>query len=68
MPSPRKLSDASIRMLEATLNVDTTMKVGRMFGRMWRIIIMPPEVPMVRAAFTYSLFFSPSTSPRTMRA
>ena len=68
MPRPRKLSDASIRMLEATLRVDTTINVGRIFGRICRSIIILPEVPMVRAALMYSLFFRPSTSLRTIRA
>lgn len=33
MPTPRKLRDASVMMLPATLMVDTTIKEGHTLGR-----------------------------------
>ena len=38
------------------------------FGSTWRTMIRTGDSPITRAAWTYSLFFSTSTEPRTVRA
>ena len=52
VPMPRKLSDASSRMAEATHSVISTTIGAEMFGTMWRKMIIGVRTPTAIAAST----------------
>ena len=68
MPSPRNESVASSAIAWATCTVATTMSGGRQLGRMWRNSTRGVLYARHTAASTYSLRFSTSALPRTVRA
>ena len=68
MPTPKKLREASVMMLEATDMVETTMNEGHTLGRMWWKMMDSDEAPMVLDALTNSFSFRRSTSERIRRA
>ncbi|MNI53788.1 hypothetical protein D3C73_1086420 [compost metagenome] len=68
MPKPKKLREASIIIVVATLIVDMTIKEDMTLGRICVKIILTSLAPTALAAFTKSRSFTLSTSPRTTRA
>ena len=52
VPMPRKLSDASSRIAEATQSVISTTIGAAMFGTTWRKMITGVRTPMAIAAST----------------
>ena len=52
----------------AMLIVASTSTGPRTLGSRWRRMIPSGEMPITRAAWTYSLFFSTIVEPRTVRA
>ena len=67
-PTPRKDSVASVMMARPRLMVAITSTGPVTLGSTWRTMISTGDRPITRAAWTYSLFFSTSTEPRTVRA
>ena len=55
-------------MASATWIVEITSTGVMVFGRICRNMMGQRLKPITRAASTYSLFFSPSTEARTVRA
>ncbi len=68
IPNPRKLRAASLMTALATWMVEMTITDVRVLGRTCRTMIILLLSPITRAASTYSLFFSPITAARTVRA
>ena len=50
MPTPRKLSTASVRMAEAAMKVACTISGANRLGRMWRNRMAGTRVPDATAA------------------
>ena len=67
-PTPRKLSVASVMIATARWMVAMTSTGPVTLGRMCRSRMVLRRMPMILAACTYSLFFSTSVEPRTVRA
>ena len=67
-PTPRKESVASVMMARPRLMVAITSTGPVTLGSTWRTMIRTGDRPITRAAWTYSLFFSTRTEPRTVRA
>src|SRR5690606_5279628 len=67
-PTPRNDSVASVTIATARLMVAMTSTGPITFGSTWRIMIRNGGMPISRAAWTYSLFFSTMVEPRTVRA
>ena len=51
-PMPRKLSQASLRMVPATAKAPATTMGAVTSGRMWRNVMRPPDAPRQRLAMT----------------
>jgi len=67
-PTPRNDSVASAMITTPSSREPSTMAVLRMFGRMWRSMIVNFEQPATIARRTNSRSFKDSTSPRVTRA
>src|SRR5690348_10532143 len=67
-PTPRKDRVASVMMASPRLIVAITSTGPVTLGNTCRTMITAGDRPITRAAWTYSLFFSTSTDPRTVRA
>ncbi|MNC51183.1 hypothetical protein D3C75_1004650 [compost metagenome] len=67
IPSPRKLSEASIIIVVATFIPDRTMNEERILGKICLSTIRPFFAPTDLAALTKSRSLMLSTSPRTTR-
>ena len=67
-PSPRKPSEAVVRMTSTTSEARKMTAGGMAFGRTCPRMMRHRPKPSARPAATYSRFFSRSTSPRTSRA
>ena len=67
-PTPRNDSVASVMMAKPRLRVAITSTGPVTLGSTCRTMILSGDRPITRAACTYSLFFSTSTEPRTVRA
>src|SRR5262249_1244700 len=67
-PSPRKLKNASPRMMEGIVSVAYTMIGPIVLGRRCRKMMPVSETPAQRAASTNCSCFRLRTWPRTMRA
>src|SRR5690606_15235277 len=68
MPTPRKLSVASIRIASPKFSVAATSTGVSVFGRMWRRMMRVGVTRISRAAWTYSLPRSTMARARTVRA
>src|SRR5438105_8538305 len=67
-PTPRNDSVASVMIAVAMLIVASTNTGPSTFGSRCRRMMPSGEIPITRAACTYSLFFSTIVDPRTVRA
>ena len=67
-PTPRNDSVASVMIAVAMLIVASTSTGPSTLGSRWRRMMPSGEMPITRAAWTYSLFFSTIVEPRTVRA
>ena len=56
-PTPKKLREDSDRIAEGIFKVNSTIRDGRQFGRIWRIRIGRGFSPVGRAAPPYSASF-----------
>jgi len=67
MPNPRKLSAASVRMVNGTSVLYSTMIGARMLGRRCRVRITGTGQPIATAASTYVFCRALRVAPRMMR-
>ena len=67
-PTPRNDNVASVMIAVAICTVASTSTGPITLGNTWRAMIASGDTPITRAACTYSLFFSTSVEPRTVRA
>lgn len=67
-PSPRKDSEASVRIAEPSWAVASTMSGASVFGRTWRTAMRSSLIPVARAASTKGSSRSASVLERITRA